>query len=78
MNVEITINHSDNPEDHSLENTKIAIGLTTREMARLDELRGGDSVSEYVRRTLDVECLSEEMQEIKDSQDAPFLGQSAA
>lgn len=72
MNVNVTHNESDNPEDNSLENTCIIMKLTGEEVARLNELRGGDTVIEYVRRVMDVTCAPEYVQAAERDHKRPF------
>ena len=72
MNVNVEINRSDNAEDKSLECTRITINLTSREVDRLNEIRGGDSIIAYIKRIMNVERPPEEVEQMLRDQDRPF------
>ena len=71
MNVNIETNLSDNPEDHSLETTRVSLSFTAREMERLNELRGQESIAEYMQRVVDADRAPEHIEEaMKDHEGA--------
>ncbi len=63
---------SDNPEDESTDNMRIIITAADENAVALDEFRGGDTLSEYVLRTMNVERDPEYVEQMEQDQDRPF------
>ena len=63
---------SDNPEDESTDNMRIIITAADENAVALHEFRGGDTLSEYVLRTMNVERDPEYVEQMEQDQDRPF------
>lgn len=63
MNINVETVKSDNADDLSGDVMRIICQLTSREVERLGERRGGDSIIEFVKRCLDVERDPEYVEE---------------
>lgn len=69
---------SDNVEDHTLDCLRITITLQPGNLYTINQLRGGDTIQEYVRRQLPVQRGTEYQEQAEADQDRPWLGMPVA
>ena len=77
MNISVDNIASDNPEDLSLEVTRVSVNLNSRETELMDELRGGDTVIEFFKKRLGIERDPEHIEQMMEDQKQPFEPESA-
>lgn len=63
---------ADNPEDESTDNMRIVITAADENAVALHEFRGGDTLFEYVLRTMNVERDAEYIEQMEQDQERPF------
>ena len=68
---------SDNPEDHTMDCLRITITLQPGNLYTINQLRGGDTIQEYVRRSLPVQRGTEYQEQAEVDQSRPWIGMPA-